>query len=626
MMDYHSAGEISEAHPSVTMSNLGNLGQPAWLSMAASSPLQSTVAVNGLSGDNLTNAMPDLYRYSTEDAADFTVYPQYQAFWNGAPGDLFVMSIREKIWDAPRPVTRLRHTEAADEYLYTDAMFTLNTSERSNIYIGLTRAGIGSSSSNNAARFANNRYESWNLRVRYRQQFSKAISLHTRVQYDDHLTLLNGGVRGSFQAMSTNPYVFESESGGTFADSAFNPVAARLVNQTMRSEGQHYLAEAGARLQWSADSSQVTELRLSIDSDVRRFQDNMSLLYSDLQISDPQLNLTDHWTLIQAVLDHETDLNWAKLELQGLVGRYGADMGGEALDDADILAHARGKLNLLLGPISVSGFGRLDYRFGSSTISFGAGGELPIGPLSLWGGASYSARPQSLVERMYTGTRVTVVGDRTPLLDKLAVVEGGLRLASDKFSLDLRSFARNETRYLDLLGSAYTDSLLGRYRLEVRELPDGLQRASYGGSVDARMEFWRIHVDQQLSLLTTDGSITDLNAPQLSYMVEVYFGGMLIEGTLHLRAGGRFSYADKFTPLIYHPETGLFLRQLADDPALRTYTDMQRIDLFLYATIKERATIHVVFFNVLNTNYITTGFYPMHDRAFRLGVDWVFFD
>ncbi|MFA6234168.1 MAG: putative porin, partial [Bacteroidota bacterium] len=626
LLDYHYSGEIAEAHPAITLLNLGNFGQPAWLSMAGSSSLQSTVTVNGLNVDNLTGSTPDPYRYSTEDAVSFTIYPQYQAFWYGAPGDLLVMNMKENYWDADRPITRLHHTEAADDYLFTDAMFTLNTSEGSNLFIGLTRTSIGVSSNNNAARFANNRHESWNIRLRYRWQFSEAISLHTRFQYDDHLTLLNGGVRGSFSPMAPNPYLFEDEDSGTFAVTAFDPVAAEFVNQTMRSEGQHYFADIATRVQWSLDSSQVTEFRVTADSDVRRFRDNMLLLFPDYDIAAPRLNLTDHWSLFQAVLDHQTNLNWAQLELQGLVGRYGASMGGEALDDADVIAHARGKLSLLFGPVSLSGFGRLDYRFGSSTLSFGAGGDLPIGPLSVWGGASFSARPQSLIERMYSGARVTVSGDRTPNLDKVAILEGGLRFDSNFFAFDLRGFARNETRYLELLAAAYTDSLLGRYRLEVRELPGGVQRGSFGASIDARLKLWRIHIDQQASLLTTDGDVTDRFAPRFSYSAEVYYDGMLIEGTLHLRGGARFVYTDQFTPLIYHPETGLFLRQVVDDPALRSYTDMQRIDLFLFATIKERATLHLVFFNVLNANSITTAFYPMFDRTFRLGVDWVFFD
>ncbi len=394
----------------------------------------------------------------------------------------------------------------------------------------------------------------------------------------------------------------------------------------MRSEGQHYLAEAGARVQWSEDSSQVTRLRISADSDVRRFRDNLLALDNTLTINDPALNLTNHWSLVKAVLDHKTDLSWAELELQGLIGRYGAGMGGNALDDADVIAHARGKLSLLLGPVSLSGFARLDQQFGSSTISFGAGGQLPIGAVHFWGGASFAARPRSLIERLYSGARVSVDGDRTPDLDKIVSVDAGLRVNADWLSFDLRGFARNETRYSDLRAAAFTDSLLGRYQLQITELPGGIDRRFYGGSLDARLTFWRFHIDQQAALLSTDGSVTDLLAPQFSYSAELSYRGVLIEGTLDLRVGARFAYADQFTPLLYHPETGMFLRSSTGDPAPRSYTDMKRVDLFLFATIKQRATLHLVLYNLLDDQYITTEFYPMFDRAFRLGVDWVFFD
>ncbi len=626
LIEYHHLGEIIEEHPAIMLMHLGNYGQPAWLSLAGSSPMQSTVTTDGLSGDDLISALPDPYRFATEDAEAFTLFPQYRAFWDGAPGDACVMDVRLKNWDAPRPVTRLRHTESANEYLFTDALFTLNPSAQSNLQATLTRMSIGGSSGNNAARFANNRFENWDIRLRYRYQLSEAVSFSSRLRYDEYVATLNGGVRATFEPMTGNPYNFEAEAVSDFSTNAFDPKAAELVNATMQGERQHYAAEAGVRVQWDADSSQVTQLRITVDSDVRRFRDNLLALYPGSDFSEPTLNLTDQWSLYQAVLDHRTDLEWAQLELQGLLGRYGASMGGEALDDAGIIAHARGKLGLLLGPVSLAAYGRLDHRFEASTVSFGFDAEVPLGPFTFWGGTSASARPRSLMETQYTGSRVSITGDRTPNLDKAVIAEGGIRFAGGWLSADLRGFVRSETRYLDMRAIAYTDSILGRYRLEVMEFPGGITRDFYGGSVDARLTVWRFHLDQQAAFLSTNGGITDLLAPQFSYRAEISYRGVLIEGTLDLRVGTRFSYSGRFTPLIYHPETGLFLRQSADDPALRSYTDMQRVDLFLFATIKQRATLHVVLHNILDQRYITTGFYPMFDTAFRLGVDWIFFD
>jgi hypothetical protein len=627
LMEYHHVGEIATGHPAVQLYHLGNYGQPAWLGLGGSLPHQTTITVNGLSGDQILSSAPDPYRFSTEDAARFTLHPQYQSFWYGMPGDVLVMDIEKYEWNAPRPLTRLRHTESANEYLYTDGMFTLNPNEQSNIYLALTRTSIGSTSGNNAARFANNRHESWNARLAYRNTVSDIFTLSGRLQYDDHLTLLNGGVQGVFDpSAGATPYLYEAEDEGTFATEAFDAKAAVLINETMYSEGQHYYAEAAAMLQWDNDSMQVTRLRLTVDSDVRRFRDDVGRLYPGDSLALPKLNLTDHWSLYQAVLDHSTHLGWAELELQGAFGGYGAIMGGGSLDDNDIVAHARGKLGLFLGPVALAGFARLDQRFGSSTVSFGAGGELPVGPLTFWGGSSFAARPRSPIERLYSGDRVTVIGDRSADLDKFAVIEGGVRFSSDWLSLDLRGFARNETRYSSLSGLAYADTIIGRYSLIVEELPGGISRTFIGGSADARLSIWRLHIDQKAALVSVDVEPALQLTPELTYSAELYFRGSLIEGTLDLRVGGRFSYAGQFHPLLFHPETGVFVRNATTHPALRSYTDIQRIDLFLFATIKNSATIHLMLYNLLDDRHISTEFYPMFDRAFRLGVDWVFTD
>lgn len=626
LIEYHHIGEIAEHHPAVQLYSLGNYGQPGWIGTGGSSPWQSTITVNGIPDDDLLTSLPDLYRIATEDAGRITVYPQYQAFWYGTPGDILVVNVEEKEWDAPRPVTRLRHTEAANEYLFTDAMFSLNTSESEHVLFALTRTSIGSSNNNNAARFENNRHESWNIRFRYRNNLSQLLRTALRVQYDDQISYLNSGIRGNWDRDFFPPHDYPQRADDFFTDAAFDPKSAELIDPSIFTHRQHYKAEAALRLKWTEDSTQMTTLRVTADSDVRRYRDATLGTSSLDHPAEPRQNLTDHWTLLQATLDHQTQLEWAELELQGNAGRYSAIMGGNTLQHANIVAHARGNLRLQLGPFGISGFGRLDHRFASSTISIGAGTEIPFGPLRLWAGASVSTRPHTLIERMYTSPRLTVHGNRTPDLDNITILEGGLRLETHPLTIDIRGFARRELRHLELRTSTFTDSLLGRYSLELRELPGGRDIVFSGGSADVGLSLWRFHIRQQVSLCFTDGYITDRFAPRISSVTEFAYRGMLIEGTLDLRAGARFSYAQEYTPLLYHPETGMFLPRLYQDPALRSFSDVQRLDLFLFATIKQRATLHVIFHNILDHRYITTGFYPMFDRALRFGVDWVFFD
>ena len=626
LIEYHHAADVFSQHPGVRLHDLGSFGQPLGIGYYAADPLNQSVRIDGRVFDDMLTGMTDPYLLSTEDAAEFIVHPQYQAFWHGMPGDVFAAEIREKQWDAPRPVTRLRHTEAAHEYLYTDAMFTLNPSENDNIYIAGTRTTIGNSSTL-AARFSNTLHESWNMRLRYRRNWGASVTGRAALRFNDHITYLNGGSVGSFTPGAGTPYRYPGE-GTDFSSQAFDRITAANVNPSMETHRQRYSAELGLRIQWTEDSSQATDLGMRMLSDVRRFRDVLQDFYQD-SIALPSLNLTDHWTLYQAFIDHMSSLSWARLTLRGSVGRYGILTGGDNAEHSGLNAEARGRLDLLLGPVKLSGLAGLDFRYDQSSISIGAGAELPLGPLSLWGGFSFSPRIRTLRETVYASPFIDVRGDRSPALDKYSVIEGGVRLHAGVLRADLRGFVRREDRYLLLQTAAYQDTVLGRFTLRVAEFPGGAVRDVIGGSADVRLTLHPLHLDQQLTALSVsaDSDVLALyDAPELQYSAALYYRGSLIEGTLDLKAGGRFLYTSQFEPLALHPETALFTLARPAANGARAYTDMMRVDLFLFATIKQRATLHVMLHNILDTDYISTTFYPMYGRSFRLGVDWVFFD
>jgi|GEM_PF-1625466 len=626
LMEYHHAGNVFADHPGVRLHDLGSFGQPLGIGLYGADPLNQSVRINGQLFDDMLTGMTDPYLLSTEDAAEFIVHPQYQAFWYGMPGDVFAAEIREKQWDAPRPVTRLRHAEAPYEYLYTDAMFTLNPSENDNIFIAGTRTTIGNSSTL-AARFSNVLHESWNLRLRYRRTWGSSVTGYAALRFNDHITYLNGGILGTFTPSIGTPYTYPGEDTD-FSARAFDPITAFNVNPSMETHRQRYSADLGLRIQWTDDSSQATKLGLRLLSDVRRFRDDLQTFYTD-SIAIPSLNISDHWTLYQAYIDHSSSLSWAQLTLRGSVGRASILTGGDNTEHNGLDAEARGRLDLLIGPVTLSGFAGLDFHNDQSSISIGAGAELPLGPLSLWGGFSFSPRIRTLRETVYASPFIDARGDRSPALDKYSIIEGGVRLAAGPLRADLRGFLRREDRYLLLQTATYQDTTVGRFVLHIAELPDGATRDVFGGSADVRLTVHPLHLDQQVTSLTirADGEELSLyQPPELQYNASLYYRGSLIAGTLDLKVGGRFHYTSWFEPLALHPQTGLFT--LAEQPAngARSYTDKMRVDLFLFATIKQRATLHLVLHNLLDVDYISTTFYPMPGRGLRLGVDWIFFD
>jgi hypothetical protein len=623
LMEYHHVGEVLGHIPGIQEFSLGNYGQPLWLGRMGSGPRRWSLSLNGSDMAGALTESPEMHQIPIEDIGVVSVSAQYDAFWLGGPGAVLSADVSEKDWHAPRPVTRLRHTEAANEYLYTDGMFTLDVSESENLFIAGTRTVIGTSGSNDAARFENNRHESWNLRVRYRNRLSRAVSARAALRYDDGITLLNGGIAPPIDN-DLNLYPYPADGTEPFSTEAFDAKVATLVNPTMNAQRQRYTAEAGGRIQWDEDSAHVTDLRISVQSEVSRFRDRMQELVAD-SIADPLLNLTDTWSRSKVELRHTNDLGWSTLSVGASASPYSANKGGGVFSRSGLNTMLRGKLELTLGGVHASGMARLDNMYGRSALSAGAGADIRFGEaLALWGGVSYSPRIYTLTEQWYRqGGAATLAAD-APLED-LRTAELGARVSLSWLHADVRVFQRKSENRLAFVTSPMIGTLPGRYSFTVNEV--GESENLSGISADLRVRIWRFYLDQQGTLLQTDrkqDAFRTLLAPERSYGAELYYRGSLIEGTLNLRIGGAFSYNSAYLPLSYHPVTGLFTHAAPDNAW--TYTDMWRVDAFVFATIKDRATIHLVLHNAFDAPYITTQFYPMFNRALRLGVDWIFLD
>jgi len=624
-MEYHSIGHVIEQFPGVMRYDLGNLGQPSWLSTAASSPLHWTICTNGIDGADLLTGMPHMLFYTTEDAEAITLYPMHQSFWYGGAGRRFVVDITEREWDAPRPVTRLRHTEAPNEYLYTDAMFTLNTNERDNIYIAGTRTTIGISAGNDAARFANNRHESWNLRLRYRNHVSDNLIAGLALRYDDDITLLNGGVAGNIESPGF-PMIYPPDGTLPFSAEAFDPKSALLVNPSIYTQRQRYSAELRSSMLWSGDSTHMSTIRGGVVFFVSRFRDRLQDITGD-SLAEPRLNRTDVWSRYSAHLDHVDDLGWARLTVSSSLAYFTAKKSDNSFDLDGVNAHAGAKLDLMLGPLRATGLARFDHLFGQEAFSIGAGGKLRLGRrFSLWAGAAVTPRPYTLIETRHSGDDVVLIGSRTPPLEQFGVIEAGVRYEDTDVYSDVRMYFASYEQRLRVRSASVAKSTYGRFTT-VFDGSDAWTDNVSGLSADTRLRLWRLHLDQSASISFPQRATDALPTaafPDLMYRGELYYSGFLIEGTLRLRAGGRFEYSSAYIPMMYNPAIGMFTAP--SNSSAWSYTDMMRIDLFLFATIKEGATIHLVIHNLLDSRYITTQFYPMNDRALRFGVDWVFLD
>jgi hypothetical protein len=622
-VEYHHAAGVLSRVQGVREYSLGNFGQPLWVGAFASTPMQWRMAVNGSTVEDALTDMPHPYFTAIDDMHEIRVSPSWKAFWIGGAGAVLTADFIEKEWDALRPVTRLRYSQSANEYTSTDAMFTLNTSETENLYVAGTRTSIGSATSNEAARFANNRHEAWNIRLRYRKHYTSRLSARMSLQYNDDMTLLNGGI-APLDTDQSGRLSWPLSGSAPFSEEAFDPKSAILVNPTMFTHRQRYSGDITARLSWDRDSAHVTMLRLAGLSEVRRFRDRLEDIIAD-SLAEPRFNITDSWSRASIELHHMNDIEWATLTLSGQASPYVAEKGGAMFLRRGLNTMLRGKLELSLAGIHLAGLARLDRRWERSALSAGLGADITLAEgLAVWAGVSYSPRIYSLTEQWYRENGDAALASQTPLED-VRIAEAGLKADLQWLQADIRIFQRQSEQRLAAWTSPVADSVYGRYSL--RFIEQGELNTIPGISSDVRVTFWRMHLDQQFSTLLVNEAVDGipaLPAPRLSWRAELYYLGSLIEGTLNLRVGGSLEYSSRYYPMTWHPMTGLFTWSVAD--GAWSYTDRWRMDAFLFATVKDRATIHVVLHNILDTRYVTTAMYPMFDRSMRIGVDWVFYD
>jgi hypothetical protein len=648
-LPYRHASELVATQGGFSLYDLGSPGQPAWFGRHGSSPMQSALLANGISTSDYLTGQADPYLVSTEDASSLTIYPMHQSFWYGGPGMLSAADFTGTQWKATRPFTRIRHTESSYEELFTDVQFALSPGERDHLFLGVTRATIGTTANGDPARFANTRAERWQLRASYRRDLGERVTGTIANDYNDQIVHMHGGVLGTVSGVA----LLYPDAGGAFPDTAFSEIAATFVNPHYRAKVVRNESSAAAAIDWRGDATEVSTLTASVIVHKREVTNsvepvlialNNTSTFDTLRL--PKLDSVRKWNLFRLSFRHVMSLPWAELEARasaGVAGTPGLDLPSSL---RGIVGDAAAMLRLPLGPIRLSLFARGDRAAGGDSYGVGATAEISSGALQPWAGLAFTTRAPSPLEtatraftdsiimdwtsrRQTTGTAASNSGISAATLEKSMIAEAGLRASSSWLEADLRGSYRSVTSPFSLVSVLTAARSLGTERFPGLAREDDGSTVSFAGvSLRTRFALWKLYLENTVSLTAVSGGALRL-APSTEDAALLYFQGGLIEGTLRVKAGAGLTYRSAFDPAGYDPVSGAFAPPSAFEAAwsaARSYTPLLTGDLFLYATIKEAATLHVILHNVFDARYITSRFYPMPNRDVSFGVNWVFLD
>ena len=616
LLNYNSAAYLLRSIPGVTLHELGNFGQPIFLSMQGSGQNSSGLSRGLESLNDLLTDIPDYHHVATEAIDSIVVPPSHQAFYYGGNGKSFAADVTEKRFDSPRPYSRLRHVEAPYDYLFTDAIFTVNTSEQSNLAMGITRQSLGTSNTSSTSldtRLPNAGYEAWNLRGDYRMQFSDAYVLTIKDHYDHFIRMHNGGL------LLDGSSLFKE-------DSAFG-LSPVLFNTTMQSEVVRNRIEAEFALPLLHDSLALSRFNLSYTSNVFLFLDRLDRSSDAL----PRLNSKTIWDAVDLSYEDQLSTKFFDLSFGGLVRRYQVRNTPFIPARSGINLMGRGKLLLHFDPIELEGLLRYENSFGRTTLGIGASASVSLmDALEMWSGLSISARAPSLFESEWGSPRFPRF-DSESKAEKIFIAEAGARWQHRNISIDARGFFRRTDNALRLFISQSNLTEDGRFLSILDETySSGSAIENLGASVQFTLSYWRIHLTSNVAL---DGEMlsgqSGIQNTRLYGNGELFFRDELIANVFDLRAGIRCDFSTAYNPPTFNPEIQRYgsVWQVTNAAEVqgRYFSRHATLSPFLFAKIKT-ATIHLIWENVLDERYVTTMFYPMPGRGIRFGVTWAFLD
>jgi hypothetical protein len=623
LVKHSNAEDLLTSNPGIMTFGLGNFLQPSWSGRLGSQPSQTMLMQNGIPlVDWYSGGVMEMMVHP-DDAEAAVLVPMHQSFFRYA-GSMFAADFPGRDWDSPHPYSRIRHEEGPYGLLATFVLFNQNTSESSNLHFSFTRNTIGYSTSNNTARYANERSEYWNVDVSWQYRPSESWSLWFRDQYYDQTTLEYGGISG--WRIENGSFVYPPSST-IFADTAFDPILATTADGSLKLDHVVNTISAKAEHDWTGTRGHVSSFEILYAGSRRRVSDDLDQVSSDAGYS--QLDDDIRWKALDVKLNHRSDISLFRLSLSAGLQRLSLE-GVRPFFKEDVWNGNMGAmLSTGLAGTTLSIFGRNDVMFGQNTTGFGVTVEdTNIAGMKLWAGGSVYSRPFSYLEKT-SAVRdycATETGNYDNRLDKFLVLEAGMSGSTGPLLFDLHAAWRKVQQYRLLSTVIERDTVPARFGMLM----------SYGDwghdilGVDARLQyrFWLINLEASAaytSVLSGTHTGTFAIAPEFAGSVSVYVREQLIKETLDIKAGASMSYNTTYSPTWYNPRAGLFLISPCEVTG-KDFTKAGVLDLFLFATIKRTATIHIILANALDTKYITTSFYPMSDRHIRFGVDWAFLD
>jgi outer membrane cobalamin receptor len=498
---------------------------------------------------------------------------------SGNPG--MTLNLLTPQYNTVRPVTKIRYLQGPYEYSLLDGLYTQNVAQGTNLTLGFQRhVSVG--------QFANSRFDSWNVRGRVRYNLSDRWNFALSHSYNRAINGMNGGID-----------VHRSPS-------LFNQVTAIVRTTEARhrtSRNDLTLSAIGKLFTDSASTTQITAYFSEFEHE-RHDSASVSRVYTSSMVGVRGQQILTLQPFMLRV--------GGKTEYRRLFG--GMTFGFNSERRSALFAH--GEVTPVHG-LSISGGVRQEWQDNAVLTSLGGVMLVRLNDiLTLTADAYRGERSPTLLERFFRFN--------LPQSEQ----HQGFTLGGSLYLLPTLTFsmsAHSRTINNSLTFVHFIDMFPRLPPIDPTPPPTDLtlmvipEIRTQGFTAKATAAIWQF--EASANVMFTDiqhGSTIKTYLPRWTARGELAYRQHV--GSVDGRIGLRAHVASRHRGMQYHRLLRVFHENTDEEIG-----QFAVVDVFGTFRIGD-AFLVMGWENVFDVKYMTTRWYPMPDRRFMLGVNWVFID
>jgi len=590
-LDYRYLGGVLESVPGTFVREQNSAGQYNQLNIRGADWRSITITMDGRPLNDPASGIFNLFHFTTEYADRIEVITGPRAFIYGLNSTGGAINFVTKNYNSNRPFSKLNYSETGYNYQYSDGTFSQNISRKVNFTFGFQHQGTD-------GKFLNSAHEAWNARVKFRYNFSRDFNVILSECHTATVTQLNGGV----------DYALSGPVNGL---DPFRTTLKNLDSYEKITRNDMDLSFVGTFL---GDSVNVSILTLYYSHSIREYRDE----------EDPTSSTTnrffvksDHVTSwMGARLSQNFDTEFQRFSLGGNVELRQIEGSPNLGNRRNVIGSFWAKEELLLTDrLALAAFGRYDQYLKKGYTGIGSDATLEMTDnLSFFGGVSLSRRMPNYQELFWTDSAVSRVA---PIeAEKHMQFEAGAEMTfPDKSYIRASYFHRTVEDAIQII--PYTTQAAHIFpSLAFAKAP---KVVTNGFEVKVGMRLWKLYLEGTGTyMIQTSGGFKTQLFPKVWANGGIYYWHTLLNKKLELKVGFRGRYQSSHFGAEFNPEVLAYV--VNSSPALG---QAAMGDFFVTAHIGD-AYIHLMWENLTGIQYFSTPFYPVLERAVRVGVSWEF--